>query len=154
VRVASRTVPSSFGASTLVRVASPRGALVLPSEHPGALGEANGALPDGATVFDDDFPAVAILDPALLGALRQVATDAAGDGVEFFANSGWRSREYQEQLVQEAVSEYGSEEEAARWVATAPTSPHVSGDARDLLIRQEINWLQRQMSNERKRKKK
>src|SRR5215207_5299831 len=58
------------------------------SEHRGALGEADGALPDGATVFDDDFPAVANLDPALLGALRQAATDAADDGVEFFVDSG------------------------------------------------------------------
>jgi zinc D-Ala-D-Ala carboxypeptidase len=104
----------------------------LPSEHTGALGEADGALPDGATVFDDEIPAVANLDPALLGALRQAATDPAGDGVEFLVNSGWRSREYQEQLLREAVAEYGSEEEAARWVATPETSPHVSGDAVDV----------------------
>jgi D-alanyl-D-alanine carboxypeptidase len=110
----------------------PEGALVLPSEHRGALGDADGAVPDGATVFDDDFPAVANLDPALLGALRQAATDAAGDGVEFLVTSGWRSPEYQEELLQDAVSEYGSEEEAARWVATAETSPHVSGDAVDV----------------------
>jgi zinc D-Ala-D-Ala carboxypeptidase len=119
----------------------PDGALVLPREHRGALGEADGALPDGATVFDDDFPAVANLDPALLGALRRAATDAAGDGVEFFVNSGWRSPEYQEQLLQEAVSEYGSEAEAARWVATAETSPHVSGDAVDIAPSDATAWL-------------
>jgi hypothetical protein len=84
----------------------------------GALGVADGEVPDGVTIFDDAYPAVANLDPALLGALRQAATDAAGDGVEFFVNSGWRSPEYQEQLLDEAVSEYGSREEAARWVAT------------------------------------
>ena len=33
----------------------------------GALGEADGAVPDGATVFDDEIPAVANLDPDLLG---------------------------------------------------------------------------------------
>jgi zinc D-Ala-D-Ala carboxypeptidase len=119
----------------------PDGALVLPSEHAGALGDGDGALPDGATVFDDGFPAVANLDPAFLGALRQAATDAAGDGVEFFLNSGWRSPGYQEQLLQEAVSEYGSEEEAARWVATAETSPHVSGDAVDLGPSDATAWL-------------
>ena len=70
------------------------------SEHRGALGEADGAVPDGTTVFDDEIPGVANLDPALLGALRQAATDAADDGVEFFVDSGWRSPEYQEQLLQ------------------------------------------------------
>jgi D-alanyl-D-alanine carboxypeptidase len=114
---------------------------VLRSEHRGALGEADGAVLDGATVFDDEIPGVANLDPALLGALRQAATDAAGDGVEFFVDSGWRSPEYQEQLLQEAVAEYGSEEEAARWVATPETSPHVSGDAVDVGPDDATAWL-------------
>ena len=61
------------------------------SEHRGALGEADGAVPDGTTVFDDEIPGVANLDPALLGALRQAATDVADDGVAFFVDSGWRS---------------------------------------------------------------
>src|SRR5262245_35389621 len=103
-----------------------------PSEHRGALGEADGAVPDGTTVFDDEIPGVANLDPALLGALRRAATDAAHDGVEFVVDSGWRSPEYEEQLRHEAVAKYGSEEEAARWVATPDTSAHVSGDAVDL----------------------
>jgi zinc D-Ala-D-Ala carboxypeptidase len=105
---------------------------VLRGELRGALGEGDGAVPDGTTVFDDEVAGVANLDPALLGALRQAAMDAAGDGVEFFIDSGRRSPEYQNRLFQEAVSEYGSEEEAARWVATAETSAHVSGDAVDV----------------------
>jgi LAS superfamily LD-carboxypeptidase LdcB len=84
------------------------------------------------TVFDDRVPAVANLDPALLRALRRAATDAGGDGIEFSVTSGWRSPERQEQLLEEAVSKYGSREEAARWVATPTTSAHVSGDAVDL----------------------
>jgi zinc D-Ala-D-Ala carboxypeptidase len=115
--------------------------LFLGSEHPGAPGEADGAVPDGATVFDDELPGLANLDPALLGALRQAATDAADEDVEFFVDSGWRSREYQNQLLREAVSEYGSEEEAARWVATAETSAHVSGDAVDLGPFDATAWL-------------
>ena len=99
------------------------------------------AVPGRATVFDDETAAAANLDPALLGALRQAETDAAGDGIEFLVNSGWRSPEYQEQLLQEAVSEYGSEEEAARWVATADTSPHVSGDAVDIGPSDATAWL-------------
>jgi hypothetical protein len=111
------------------------------SRHRGALGEADGAVPDGTTVFDDKVPGVAKLDSALLGALRQAATDAAGDGVEFFVDSGWRSPEYQEHLLREAVSKYGSEEEAARWVASADTSAHVSGDAVDIGHSDATAWL-------------
>jgi zinc D-Ala-D-Ala carboxypeptidase len=113
----------------------------LRSEHRGGLGEADGAVPDGTTVFDDEIPGVANLDPDLLGALRQAATDAADDGVEFFVDSGWRSPEYQNQLLREAVSEYGSEEEAARWVATLNTSAHVSGDAVDIGPFDATAWL-------------
>jgi zinc D-Ala-D-Ala carboxypeptidase len=110
-------------------------------EHRGPLDEADGAVPDGVTVFDDAVPAVANLDPDLLKALREAATDAADDRVEFYVNSGWRSREYQEQLLREAVSKYGSEKKAARWVATADTSPHVSGDAVDIGRSDATAWL-------------
>jgi zinc D-Ala-D-Ala carboxypeptidase len=110
-------------------------------ERRGALGDADGAVPDGTTVYDDEIPGVANLDPALLGALRQAATVAADGGVEFVVDSGWRSREYQEQLLHEAVSEYGSEEEAARWVATPDTSAHVSGQAVDIGPSGAAAWL-------------
>lgn len=111
------------------------------SEAEGAVSEAEGALPDGVTVFDDEHPGVANLDPALLRALREAATDAAADGVDLYVNSGWRSPEYQDQLLREAVTEYGSEEEAARWVATAGTSAHVSGDAVDIGPFDATAWL-------------
>lgn len=105
---------------------------ILRGDRDGARDEADGSVPDGTTVFDDEIPGVANLDPDLLGALRQAATDAADDGVEFDVNSGWRTTAYQEQLLDEAVSTYGSEAEAARWVATPETSAHVSGDAIDI----------------------
>jgi zinc D-Ala-D-Ala carboxypeptidase len=141
------SVSSSSTAASPIDVlrSEPRG---LPSEHRGlrseprgALGEAGGAVPDGATVFDDEIPGVGNLDPDLLGALRQAATDAADDWVQFFVDSGWRSPEYQEQLLHEAVSKYGSEEEAARWVATPNTSAHVSGDAVDIRPSDATAWL-------------
>src|SRR5512132_133897 len=113
----------------------------LHGDRHGALGEADGVVPDGVTVFDDEIPGVANLDPALLGALRQAATDAAGDGVEFYVDSGWRSPEYQEQLLREAVLKYGSEAEASRWVATPSTSAHVSGDAVDIGPSGAAAWL-------------
>jgi len=110
-------------------------------EADGAVTEADGALPDGVAVVDDQYPGVANLDPDLLRALREAATDAADDGIRLYVNSGWRSPEYQNQLLREAVSEYGSEAEAARWVATADTSPHVSGDAVDIGHSDATAWL-------------
>ncbi|HEY1357114.1 MAG TPA: M15 family metallopeptidase [Thermoleophilaceae bacterium] len=110
-------------------------------EHLGALGEAGGAVPGGTTVFDDEVPGVANLDSDLLGALRRAATDAGDDGVQLYVDSGWRSAEYQEQLRREAVSKYGSEAEAARWVATPDKSAHVSGDAVDIAPSNAAAWL-------------
>jgi len=119
----------------------PDGTMALGSELDRALGQVDGVVPDGTTVFDEEVPGVANVDPDLLAALRQAATDAADDGVEFFVDSGWRSAEYQNQLLREAVFTYGSEEEAARWVATADTSPHVSGDAVDIGPSDAMAWL-------------
>lgn len=102
---------------------------------------ADGDVPDGATVFDDDYPAIARLDPALREALQEAGTEAGRDGVVLEVNSGWRSRGYQAQLLREAVAEHGSEEEAARWVATPETSAHVQGDAVDIGGSAAIAWL-------------
>lgn len=110
--------------------------LGAPGDVPPAAGEglglADGAVPDATTVFDDHVPGVANLDPALLTALRRAAKAASRDGVTFVVNSGWRSEAYQRRLLDDAVAEHGSREEAARWVATPSTSAHVSGDAVDL----------------------
>ncbi|GAB3751393.1 M15 family metallopeptidase [Microlunatus parietis] len=107
----------------------------------GKLGIADGAVPEGTTVFDDKVPAVGKLDPALLEALREAAGDAEQDGVEFVVNSGWRSTAYQNQLLREAIEKYGSEAEARRWVATPEKSQHVSGDAVDLGPAKATMWL-------------
>ena len=114
---------------------------MLRSEHRGALGEADGAVPNGTSVFDDAIPGVANLEPALLDALRRAAIDAAGNGIGFFVDSGWRSPAYQEQLLRQAILKYGSEEEAARWVATPNTSAHVSGKAVDIGRSDAAAWL-------------
>ena len=133
------TLPSSSSASPSL---SPSDAPAAPprGDNRGTLDQ-TGRVADGVTVFDDGVAAIANLDPALLEALHQAATDAAGDGVQFVVNSGWRSPEYQDQLFQEAISEYGSQEEAARWVATAATSSHVSGDAVDIGQLDATAWL-------------
>ena len=44
-------------------------------------------------------------------------------------------------MWQEAVVEHGSQEEAARWVSTAETSAHVSGDAVDIGPPDAAVWL-------------
>ena len=139
----SAAAPLSL-ASSAAEPQSPAPSAAVPKLHGdrhGALGEADGLVPHGVTVFDDELPAVTNLDPDLLGALRRAATDAADDGVEFLVNSGWRTPEYQEHLLHEAVSQYGSEAEAARWVATADKSLHVSGDAVDIGPSGAAAWL-------------
>jgi zinc D-Ala-D-Ala carboxypeptidase len=132
---------SSPAASRISSRTVPPGTVSVHSEHRRPLDQADGAVPDGTTVFDDGIPGVANLAPALRFALRRAATDAAGDGVELFVDSGWRSPEYQERLLHEAVSKYGSEEEAARWVATPAKSAHVSGDAVDIGRSDARAWL-------------
>jgi D-alanyl-D-alanine carboxypeptidase len=134
------SLAGSSSSATSPIAAEPR-ALRPPGDPPGALGDADGVVPDGVTVFDDEYPAVANLDPGLHRALRQAATDAARDRVTFYVDSGWRSPKYQEQLLDEAIAKYGSEKEAARWVATPSTSAHVSGDAVDIGPTAATVWL-------------
>jgi hypothetical protein len=142
----SHSLVSSLPAATSPFTAASPSAAAPPidgrrSERRGALGEADGAVPDGTTVFDDEVSGVAKLDSDLVGALHRAAADAAGDGVELYVDSGWRSPEYQEQLLREAISKYGSEEAATRWVATPETSAHVSGDAVDIGPSGAAAWL-------------
>jgi hypothetical protein len=113
----------------------------FPTTGDSALGQADGAVPEGVTVFDDQLPAVVNLDPDLLRALRRAATAAADDGVVFYVNSGWRSPAYQEKLLREAIEKYGSKAAAARWVATPETSPHVQGKAIDIGRSDATAWL-------------
>ena len=96
----------------------------------------------GLSVFDD-APAVSRLDADLLAALRSAASDAAAEGVRVPVNSGWRSARLQQQLLDDAVDQYGSREEAARWVATPDTSAHVTGDAVDVGGWEATAWLSR-----------
>ncbi|WP_370326015.1 M15 family metallopeptidase [Euzebya sp.] len=114
-----------------------------PGWSDGVVDRADGVLPDGVTAFDEDLPGVAGLDPALLAALRDATVAAAEDGIAIVVNSGWRSAEHQDQLLAEAVAEHGSLEEAARWVATSTTSPHVSGDAVDIGPFDAMDWVAR-----------
>ncbi|WP_432499055.1 D-alanyl-D-alanine carboxypeptidase family protein [Kineococcus gypseus] len=136
--------PSRRGAPPPAPGAAPRAATATATAPDawadGVVTEADGVLPEGTSAEDGQHPGVANLDPALLAALRAATAHAAEVGVELEVNSGWRSPEHQERLLAEAVAEHGAQE-AARWVATAETSGHVSGDAVDVGPPAAAAWL-------------
>ena len=140
----ARTTARRIRSTTIVALLLVSAGLIsVVTGQPRAAGEEDGALPIGVTVFDKKSPAVTNLDPDLLRALREAAKAAAKHRVEIVVNSGWRSPKYQEQLLHEAVSKYGSETKAARWVAPVDTSFHVSGDAVDIGPSKASIWLSR-----------
>ena len=102
---------------------------------------AKGAPGLPGTPPQDDRPTVDNLDPDLLAAVRAAARDAQEDGVRLEITSGWRSRAHQQRLFDEAVAEYGSEEEARRYVSTPDVSAHVTGDAVDIGPTEADDWL-------------
>ena len=133
-----RTRTPLIGPLLLVGVAVLVGFLVHQSLAPSSVATAGGVTP-----FEEDTSAVSRLDPDLLDALRRAATDASRQGIEVVVNSGWRSADDQERLLEDAIARYGSREEAARWVATPETSAHVSGDAVDVGPAAAAAWLSR-----------
>ncbi|MER2134464.1 MAG: hypothetical protein ABS910_07260 [Arthrobacter sp.] len=63
----------------------------------------DGVISGAVSAFDDTHPAVANLDPVLLGALRAAAVDATSTaGIAVVITSGWRSAQYQDRLLEEA----------------------------------------------------
>ncbi|MFC0673878.1 M15 family metallopeptidase [Brachybacterium hainanense] len=111
----------------------------------GSTGRDGGRIRAGedVSVFDVDHPAVAGLDPDLRDAVQRAAADAENEGTVFHVTSGWRSPAYQQHLLDRAVAERGSAQEAARWVASPETSAHVAGDAIDIGGVQAQDWIAR-----------
>lgn len=107
------------------------------------LGAEDGYIPDGETLtpFDVGQAAIANLDPDLRDTIQNAAIDAKSDGIEMVITSGWRSKRYQQQLLDEAVLTYGSVAEARKWVNTPEKSTHVSGDAVDIGFTDADYWL-------------
>ena len=85
--------------------------------------------------------AVGYLNPALLTAVQQAAAAAAADGVAMTITSGWRSPEFQQQLLDDAVATYGSLAAARQYVQTPQHSHHVSGQAVDIGGQAADQWL-------------
>lgn len=91
-----------------------------------------GAEVQAISPFDMGDPAISGLDPALLSAVQQATTAASADGVWITVTSGWRSPEFQQWLLDDAVAAYGSPAAARRFVQTPEQSRHVLGRAVDL----------------------
>ena len=97
--------------------------------------------PDEPDVPSTGRPTVDNLDPDLLAAVLAATRDAQADGVTLSITSGWRSRAHQQELFDQAVDTYGSEEEALRYVSTPDKSAHVTGDAVDIGPTDGDDWL-------------
>lgn len=132
------TLAACGGASS--SVPGPVGGNERAAGQGGAVSVADGLLDEPVSV-STDLPALTGLDDDLLAAVQDAAEDAAADGVQILITSGWRSEAYQEHLLAEAVEEYGSAEEAARWVASPTESRHVSGAAVDVGPTDAAYWM-------------
>ena len=105
----------------------------------GDVGADDGYIGDARVGMEDThLPAIAKLDPDLREAVRAAAADA---DIPFRVTSGWRSRAYQEQLLDQAIDKYGSRAEALRWVNTPDKSRHVTGEAIDIGPTDAAYWL-------------
>jgi D-alanyl-D-alanine carboxypeptidase len=112
-------------------------------ESDSSFGAEDGVIDDAGSIspFADDLPAIANLEPALRSAMQDAAHDAIADGVDFVLTSGWRSAAYQQHLLDEAVSEYGSAEAAGEFVLPPEKSRHVTGEAVDVGYTDANSWL-------------
>lgn len=120
-----------------MRIAMTVGAVAVASAFvlaPSAAADSDGAEADGQvlTAFDTQDPAIGRLDPALLAAIQHATTAAAADGVTMTINSGWRSPEFQQRLLDQAIQTYGSMALARQYVQTPEQSRHVTGQAVDV----------------------
>lgn len=109
----------------------------------GAAGADDGVLPDNASPFDTSLPGVAKLDPKLLKAIQDAATAMELDGITMHLTTGWRSKQYQEELLKKAIKKYGSEAKAREFVSSPEESHHVTGNAVDVGPTDADDWLNR-----------
>lgn len=113
-----------------------------------ATGGASGAATPAGEGSTSSGPAataprapVTELDPGLVAAFEQARAAAADAGEGLVINSGHRTPERQQELLDEAVVERGSLEEAGRWVFTPERSMHVQGLAIDVGDGPAADWL-------------
>lgn len=101
---------------------------------PATVAPGDGSLAEGQilTPFDVQNPAIGRLDPRLLSAIQQAATAASAHGISMTITSGWRSPQFQQRLLNNAVATYGSLAAARQYVQTPQASKHVIGEAVDV----------------------
>lgn len=144
---ARRTLGAALAVAGLVALtgcsAAAIGATFTPTDDT-SLGDDDGYIRDGSSLeLDSELPAIARLNPALLDALRAAESAADERGTPLLVADGWRSERYQEYLFERAVRNYGSEEEASRWVKRGTDSAHVSGNAVDIATADGMDFLNR-----------
>lgn len=105
------------------------------------LGSTSTAHADASSPFDVADPTVGRLDPALLSAVQRATSAAAAEGITMTITSGWRSPEFQQQLLDDAIHTYGSYDAARRYVQTPQHSKHVTGQAVDIGDQAADRWL-------------
>ncbi|AWG64762.1 carboxypeptidase [Mycobacteroides abscessus] len=76
--------------------------------------------------------AIIRLNPRLLAALQAAARTAAAEGVQVEISSGWRSKRFQQLLLDEHAQTHKNPRTAAETVISPGLFKHVSGDAVDV----------------------
>ena len=139
MRIRTCVVAGLALAVSLTGCASLPAALSLTSSAPATD---DGGIPEdrNLTPFDTGYPAIQKLNAGLLAAVQKAAGDAR-DRVEFIVTSGWRSKAYQQRLLDEGVEKYGSLEKAREFVSTPEKSHHTSGKAIDIGPTRADDWL-------------
>jgi D-alanyl-D-alanine carboxypeptidase len=131
-------LPGQYGPPALSITLADHNVPLDPATDPG-----DGSLPSGGplTPFDVQHSSVGRLQPALLRAIQSAATAAAADGITMTITSGWRSPEFQQRLLDNAVRTYGSFAAARQYVQTPTMSKHVTGEAVDVGGTGADQWL-------------
>ncbi len=147
VVVATVATVATAAALALAAPADPPAPPIMLADHTVPLDPfvdpGDGSLPSGATLtaFDVQHPAIGRLEPALLSAIQSATTAAAADGITMTITSGWRSADFQQRLLDNAVRTYGSMTVARQYVETPAMSKHVIGQAVDVGGTGADQWL-------------
>ncbi|MFB9713440.1 M15 family metallopeptidase [Arthrobacter methylotrophus] len=130
------STPFSRSTSSPIPISGPTS-----SPTTGPVGPSDGVLPEGQAATGTGLPGIDKLDAQLLEALRRASADAKSQGIAIVITSGWRSERYQQSLLDEAITNYGSKEEALHWVSSPEKSSHVLGKAIDVGPTSAADWL-------------